>query len=138
MPASVGSSSSSIRAIRNRRSFAALAGECTGLKTQIVERGDLTPLLVGTSCVLSCASSAGVEATLCGVPVIQLMPAGSLDLILSTDWGLLGTARTREELELLLDQARRRWAQGRVSPSQRFLPVSIPRPQPPLSMHCSR
>ncbi len=96
-----------------------LAGEFSRLKTQIVGRGDLAELLVGTSCVLSCASSAGVEATLAGVPVIQLMPTGSVDLIPDVAWGLLGTARTREELELLLDRARRQWAEGRTPPSPR-------------------
>ena len=108
-----------------------LVRECTGLKTQIIERGDLAPLLVGTSCVLSCASSAGVEATLSGVPVIQLMPAGSVDLIPDAAWGLLGTARSRDELELLLDRARRRWAEGRMLPSKRvFASPAIRRPQP--------
>jgi hypothetical protein len=56
---------------------------------------------------------------LAGVPVIQLMPTGSVDLIHDVGWGLLGTARTRQELELLLDQARRRWAEGRTLPNPR-------------------
>jgi hypothetical protein len=47
---------------------------------------------------LSCASSAGIEAAAMGLPVIQLMPAGSSNLIRAEEWGLLGTARTAEEV----------------------------------------
>jgi hypothetical protein len=97
----------------------ALADEYPRLNSRIVERADLPAVLAETSCVLSCASSAGVEATLAGVPVIQLMPQGSLELIDCDQWGLLGTARNREELETLLDRARHRWAEGRTLPSQR-------------------
>jgi hypothetical protein len=56
-----------------------------------------------SACVLSCASSAGIEAMLCGVPVIQLMPAGSADLLRPEDWPFAATARTQEELESCLD-----------------------------------
>ena len=41
-------------------------------------------------------SSAGTEASLWGVPVIELIPAGSLDLLPSSQWGTLGTARTEQ------------------------------------------
>ncbi|HEX4147514.1 MAG TPA: hypothetical protein VHY20_00940, partial [Pirellulales bacterium] len=51
---------------------------------------------------LSCASSAGIEAAAAGWPVIQLMPAGSGELLNAKTWGLVGTARSRDELEELI------------------------------------
>jgi hypothetical protein len=78
----------------------------TNLEVRFVEQGDLATLLADVTCVLSCASSAGVEATLAGVPVIQLMPEGSADMIDDRAWGLLGTARSDRELHELLAEAR--------------------------------
>jgi hypothetical protein len=71
--------------------------------TQVVRRGSVANWLAGTDCVLSCMSSAGVEATLYGVPVIQLLPPGSGDVLPHRQWGFFGTARTQAELGDLLD-----------------------------------
>ncbi|MHB1038117.1 MAG: hypothetical protein ACYC0Y_26125, partial [Pirellulales bacterium] len=75
------------------------------LSIQVVRSGSLARCVADSKCVLSCASSAGVEAALWGVPVIQLMPAGSHDLLPAEEWGFLGTARTEAELDRLLGQA---------------------------------
>jgi hypothetical protein len=83
-----------------------LMSQGTNLEVRFVEQGDLAALLADATCVLSCASSAGVEATLAGVPVIQLMPGGSADMIDDRAWGLLGTARSDRELHELLAEAR--------------------------------
>jgi len=53
--------------------------------------------------VLSCASSAGVEARLWGLPVIQLLPAAAADTVLPADeWDLQASCRTAEELRVAL------------------------------------
>lgn len=69
---------------------------------RIAASASLSSVLRGTDCVLSCASSAGIEAAARGWPVIQLMPEGSRDLIDSRRWGLVGTARSQMELTALL------------------------------------
>jgi hypothetical protein len=68
-----------------------------GLKSQVVS-GPLDRHLAEADCVLSCMSSAGVDAALAGLPVIQLLPAGSGSILRHTNWGLHGTARTAQEL----------------------------------------
>jgi hypothetical protein len=68
-----------------------------GLKGRIVS-GRLDRWLAEADCVLSCVSSAGVDAALAGLPVIQLLPAGSGLILPHADWGLHGTARTAAEL----------------------------------------
>jgi hypothetical protein len=55
--------------------------------------------------VLSCVSSAGIEAVLAGRPVIQLAPAGGDGGLPAADWGLAGTATTAAELTPLLRAA---------------------------------
>ena len=68
-----------------------------GLKSRVVS-GPLDRHLAEADCVLSCMSSAGVDAALAGLPVIQLLPAGSGPILPQADWGLHGTARTAQEL----------------------------------------
>jgi hypothetical protein len=74
------------------------------LKARIV-CGRLERCIAQADCVLSCISSAGVDATLAGVPVVQLVPAGSGDVLRSDEWGMFASARTREELERRLHEA---------------------------------
>src|SRR5207247_10889895 len=50
-------------------------------------------------------SSAGIEAGLTGVPVIELIPEGSLDLLPAPQWGTFGTARDQRQLQDLLHAA---------------------------------
>ena len=69
-----------------------------------VVRGRLERWLAGTDCVLSCLSSAGVDAALAGLPVIQLLPAGSGPILPHEAWGMHGTARTAKELDDQLAQ----------------------------------
>jgi len=80
---------------------AALAAHPT-LEARIVRGGNLARLVDRADLVLSCASSAGVEAAARGVPVIQLLPAGSIDLLPTDAWGFQGTARGLAELEALV------------------------------------
>ena len=68
-----------------------------GLKARVVS-GGLDRWLAKADCVLSCVSSAGVDAALAGLPVIQLLPTGSGPILPHAAWGLHGTARTAGEL----------------------------------------
>ena len=75
------------------------------LRHRIVVGGSLADVLASADCVLSCVSSAGIEAAAAGLPVVQLLPQGS-GAILPAEWyGLLGSARSLEELRPLLRQA---------------------------------
>jgi hypothetical protein len=85
------------RAGRDPVLSAALAAR-PALRVRVVRRGRLERLLRGIDCVLSCGSSAGVDATLSGVPVIQVLPAGASDFLSRESWGLAGTVRTADEL----------------------------------------
>ncbi len=82
---------------------AALA-ERPALSVRVVRRVPLEQLLREVDCVLSCGSSAGVDATLTGVPVIQLLPAGASDFLSREPWGLAGSVRTADELAQLARQ----------------------------------
>ncbi len=72
------------------------------LHCRIVRRGPVEKHLADIDVVLSCGSSAGVEASLAGVPVIGLLPPGSGDFLTREEWGMLGTARRDTELQRLL------------------------------------
>jgi hypothetical protein len=80
----------------------AIAAEFDRAAIKIVTRGSLAAVLRDADCVLSCASSAGIEAAAGGWPVIQLMPQGSRELLEPRAWGLVGTARNQAELDELI------------------------------------
>jgi hypothetical protein len=65
-------------------------------------REKLGDLVAAADCVLSCASSAGIEAAAIGRPVVQLLPEGSGDILPAAWYGLRGSARNIEELRALL------------------------------------
>jgi hypothetical protein len=67
-------------------------------------RERLADLVAAADCVLSCASSAGIEAARAGRPVIQLLPAGSGNILPAEWYGLRGSARSLEELRQLLSE----------------------------------
>lgn len=96
-----------------------LLADRPALARTIVRSGALEKCLDGIDCVLSCGSSAGVEATLSGVPVIQVLPAGSGDFLPHDCWGMQGTARSEAELRQLLARV----LEGDLRPS------SAPSPQ---------
>ena len=75
------------------------------LKTRVVTDGPLEPWIARADCVLSCISSAGIDATLAGVPVIQLLPTDCGNVLPAHEWGLLGSASEAVEIERLLAQA---------------------------------
>ena len=75
------------------------------VRCRLVRRGPLEKWLADCDCVLSCISSAGVDAILAGVPVIQLAPPGSGNILPHDQWGLLGTARSETQLQSLLRRA---------------------------------
>ena len=79
-----------------------LRAELPGLRSRVVRRGSLEKCLDGIDCVLSCGSSAGVEATIWGVPVIQLVPPGAGEFLPHESWGTTGTARDEKGLQRLL------------------------------------
>jgi len=72
------------------------------LSSRVVRRGPLERWLREADCVLSCLSSAGVEAALTGVPVIGLLPSGSGDVLPHDEWGMVATARSEAQLDRLL------------------------------------
>jgi len=75
------------------------------LRNKVLVAAPLHEVLATADCVLSCVSSAGIEAAAAGLPVVQLLPQGS-GSILPADWyGLLGSARTLDELRPLLREA---------------------------------
>lgn len=75
------------------------------LRHRIVVGGSLDEVLGSAACVLSCVSSAGIEASAAGLPVVQLLPQGSGKILPAAWYGLLGSARTLDELRPLLRQA---------------------------------
>lgn len=75
-----------------------------GLKARLVRKASLERCLRDIDCVVSCGSSAGIDATLAGLPVVQLLPAGSGEVLPHDQWGLAGTARSAAELKVLVGQ----------------------------------
>lgn len=67
-------------------------------RVEILRRGTPYQLARKATCVLSCASSAGIEAMLAHTPVIQIMPPGSVDLVNDNDWGFVTTVRKKQDL----------------------------------------
>jgi hypothetical protein len=82
--------------------FRRILEQYPALRCQLVRSTDLDSLLPRCDCVLSCASTAGIEAALAGKPVVQLLPVGSGGVLPAECWGLLGSARDVRELEVLL------------------------------------
>ncbi len=80
----------------------ALRAEFPSAGSRLVRRGRLEEWLAAVDCVLSCGSSAGVEATLAGVPVIELAPPGASGFLAHDRWGLAGTVHSEGELRELL------------------------------------
>jgi hypothetical protein len=80
-----------------------LAAEFPDLKCRIV-RGTPQRWLRQADVVLNCCSSAGIEAAHCGLPVIELLPAGGRRFSCAA-WGLFGAASGVEELAALLEAA---------------------------------
>lgn len=68
-------------------------------------RETLAELVAAADCVLSCASSAGIDAARAGRPVVQLLPAGSGPILPAAWYGLVGEARSLDELRPLLAHA---------------------------------
>lgn len=82
--------------------FHEAAREFPGLNWRI--SSDALPSVVAAAdCVVSFASTAGIEAARLGAPVIQLLPMGSADILPANDWGLAGAARDAAEFGRLLD-----------------------------------
>ncbi|MBN8626766.1 MAG: hypothetical protein J0M17_14890 [Planctomycetes bacterium] len=75
------------------------------LKYSIVQKPSLAEAVADVDCVISCASSAGVDAALASIPVVQILPEGSGDMIPAAWYGMLGSARSLAELRPLLAQA---------------------------------
>ena len=67
-------------------------------RVEILRHGTPYQLALKAACVLSCASSAGIEAMLAHTPVIQIMPPGTDDLVNDKDWGVVTTGRKRQDL----------------------------------------
>lgn len=81
------------------------ASRHSGLAVEHIKSGSLVAALQGVDCVLSCLSSAGIEATLAGLPVIQLVPRGAGQILPYDQWGLAGSASSAQELLPLIRKA---------------------------------
>jgi len=75
------------------------------LKVQQIQGGRLAGRLRNVDCVLSCLSSAGIEATLAAVPVIQLVPRGAGRILPHAEWGLFGSATDAAKVSELIRRA---------------------------------
>jgi len=76
------------------------------LNAQFVRGGDLAAMVSDCDVVLSCASSAGLEAAWWGRPVIEILPIGSEVPFPAALWGQVGMARTGDEVASLVAQCR--------------------------------
>lgn len=85
-----------------------LSRDYPGLSVECVRRGRWTDWLRQSSLVLSCVSSAGIEAARLGWQVVQVVPRGAGDILPAERWGLLGAGATAQELTPLVQQALRR------------------------------
>jgi hypothetical protein len=97
--------------------FERIARSHAGLRFRLVREGAFTDLLSEAACVLNCGSSAGIEAASYGWPVIELLPAGSLELTHARSWGMLGAANTADQLDRLLADALESAKSGRRLPA---------------------
>ncbi len=86
--------------------FCDALAEFPHLNVQIVRGGDLAGMVSDCDVVLSCASSAGLEAAWWGRPVVEILPEGSEVPFPAAWWGQVGIARTPEEVASLLAQSR--------------------------------
>lgn len=77
------------------------------LRVETARRPSLVESLRGVDCVLSCLSSAGIEATLAGIPVVQLVPRGAGEILPAERWGLLGSASSSAQLLPLINKGLR-------------------------------
>jgi len=75
------------------------------LRHRLVRSTHLDSIIARCDCVLSCTSTAGIEAALAGAPVVQILPAGSGDVLPAENWGLVGSARDARRLDVLLGAA---------------------------------
>jgi hypothetical protein len=82
----------------------AAAARFADLPVKILAQGKLEKLLRRADCILSCGSSAGVDATLSGRPVIHLLPAGADEFLSEDAWGFAAVARTGAELERAINK----------------------------------
>ena len=118
------------------------------LSAKIVSHGSLAEWIAASDCVLSCGSSAGIEAAAAGAPVVQVLPPGAGNIVPAEWYGMLGSARSAMELRSLLSEALSRGCHSqeisnglktKCSPAQRIaaqvlaskLPHSV-RPRPAL------
>ncbi|MBN1908842.1 MAG: hypothetical protein JW818_03810 [Pirellulales bacterium] len=74
------------------------------LSVHVDRRGTVARLAAEADCVVSFLATAGLEATLSGVPVIQVLPPGSNGVAPHAWWGLVGNAKSQAELSRLLDR----------------------------------
>lgn len=83
------------------------------LRFEWARTSSLAESLSGVDCVLSCLSSAGIEATLAELPVVQLVPRGAGRILPHDRWGMFGSASNAKELLPLIKESLQ--GQGRAS-----------------------
>jgi hypothetical protein len=91
---------------RDRRVFDDLLAPWTNLPVRVVYGGSsLGNNLARAACILSCGSTAGIEAAATGVPVIEILTHATAELLPAAAWGYFGVARTGHQVERLLAAA---------------------------------
>lgn len=76
------------------------AGKYPQVRYRVVQGGSLFKLLSKADCVLSFASTAGIEAVLLGLPVIEIVPQGGHDPQWNAgEWGLIARVSSGEALQ---------------------------------------
>lgn len=89
----------------DRAALQSLFAEFPKLRAEFAPTGPLEACFAQADVAISCASTAGYQAVLAGVPVVQLLPRGAGDLLADASWGWRGTARSADELVALLQAA---------------------------------
>jgi len=103
--------------------LARVLGDYPHVATRMTSRSErLEDLVARADGIISCASSAGIDAHCAGRPVVQLLPVGSGDVLPAAWYGLRGTARTGDELlpllrNMLSDSANEFRSEARSYPS---------------------
>lgn len=88
---------------RDDGTLATLLMERPGVDIELAPRASLASLFARASCVVSCASTAGFEAKLNGLPVALLLPEGSGDILPVELWPWDAAARSGDELHAALE-----------------------------------
>ncbi|MEK6233329.1 MAG: hypothetical protein N2C14_01310, partial [Planctomycetales bacterium] len=78
--------------------YEAVARRFPGMRCKVIHGGDVVDWFLRCDAVISCASSAGIEAAMFHLPTVQLLPQGAGDILPAHEWGMSASARDEDEL----------------------------------------